>query len=299
MPDTLSLAELLPDHRVCVPLEAKTLVDAAIEVAGRFGDAVLRDPERLRERIEDARPEDIVGLHGRAFVLHFRTDAMQELAVGLGLATQPLCRVLGDDAERQCARLVLLVCSPPRQVVRHLQVVGAFERLLGRPEAADRVCRDVEAGRVSTSAPLRETKVAAQLVVRDLMTARPRTIGPDAPLRSALQDMVRAGLGGLPVVTDDDRVIGMLGERELLRDLLSRYLPRAGGAVASPSPSVTRRSVRDLMTRQVLCVSPDQPVAEVASLMLNKDVDRVPVVKEGRLVGLLTRGDIVRKLTGA
>jgi CBS domain-containing protein len=53
------------------------------------------------------------------------------------------------------------------------------------------------------------------------------------------------------------------------------------------------------MTRQVLCVSPDQPVAEVASLMLNKDVDHVPVVKEGRLVGLLTRGDIVRKLTGA
>ena len=53
------------------------------------------------------------------------------------------------------------------------------------------------------------------------------------------------------------------------------------------------------MTRQVLGVSPDQPLAEVASLMANQDVDRVPVVQEGRLVGFLTRGDIVRKLIGS
>jgi len=56
--------------------------------------------------------------------------------------------------------------------------------------------------------------------------------------------------------------------------------------------------VRDAMTRQVLCVAPEQPVAEVAALMSNKDVERVPVVREGRLVGFLTRGDIVRKLIG-
>jgi CBS domain-containing protein len=56
--------------------------------------------------------------------------------------------------------------------------------------------------------------------------------------------------------------------------------------------------VRDVMTRQVLCVAPEQPVAEVAALMTNKDVERVPVVWEGRLVGFLTRGDIVRKLIG-
>ena len=64
--------------------------------------------------------------------------------------------------------------------------------------------------------------------------------------------------------------------------------PAGGGAA----------TVRDVMTRQVLCVSPDQPVVEVASLMTNKDVDRVPVVRDGQLVGLLTRGDIVRKLIG-
>ena len=48
----------------------------------------------------------------------------------------------------------------------------------------------------------------------------------------------------------------------------------------------------------MLCVAPQQPVAEVAALMSNKDVERVPVVREGQLVGFLTRGDIVRKLIG-
>jgi CBS domain-containing protein len=67
------------------------------------------------------------------------------------------------------------------------------------------------------------------------------------------------------------------------------------GAIA---PGTSARSVRDVMSRQVMCVAPEQPIAEVASLMSNKDVDRVPVVREGRLVGFLTRGDIVRKLIG-
>jgi CBS domain-containing protein len=45
-------------------------------------------------------------------------------------------------------------------------------------------------------------------------------------------------------------------------------------------------------------VSPDQPLAEVASIMVNKDIERVPVVEEGKLVGVLSRGEIVRKLIG-
>jgi CBS domain-containing protein len=91
----------------------------------------------------------------------------------------------------------------------------------------------------------------------------------------------------------------MLSEKELMRHMLS--IAALGGGARHPEHGTesARRTVRDVMTRQVLCVSPDQPLAEVASLMTNKDVDRVPVVREGRLVGFLTRGDIVRKLIGS
>ncbi len=291
------LSDVLRPSRLRLPLEASTLADAGLELAQCLADdLVLIDLDRLRERVEEARPEDIVGLADRAFILHYRSDAMRELAVAIGVTPRALCRGLDDD-EQQCARLVVLVAAPPTQMARHLQVVSAIARVLAKPAHVTALLHVENAAAFVSAAPWL-VEIPPQLTVRDLMTERPRTVGPDAPLRSAVLDMLRAGVGGLPVVDEENRVLGMLSERELLRDLLSHYLPRAGG-VASLPPAAARRTVRDIMTRQVLCVAPEQPLAEVASLLLNKDVDRVPVVKEDRLVGFLTRGDIVRKLIGS
>jgi signal-transduction protein with cAMP-binding, CBS, and nucleotidyltransferase domain len=90
----------------------------------------------------------------------------------------------------------------------------------------------------------------------------------------------------------------MLSERELMRHLLGSYLQSGSSSRAAPAGTNARRRVRDAMTRQVLCVAPEQPLAEVASIMTNKDVEGVPVVQDGRVVGFLTRGDIIRKIIG-
>jgi CBS domain-containing protein len=130
------------------------------------------------------------------------------------------------------------------------------------------------------------------------MTERPRTVAADTPLKEAARTMVRAGLGALPVIDEDRHVVGMVSEREVIRHLLTTQVFSGADVRASLSPVAGPRTVRDVMSRQVMCVAPEQPIAEVASLMSNKDVDRVPVVREGQLVGFLTRGDIVRKLIG-
>ncbi len=298
-PAQLPLGALLqPDH-VRVPLTARTLADGVLQlVAALAATGAVRDADRLRERVEEARAEDLVGLGDRAFILHYRDESIRELVIALGLSAEPLRRAL-DDAESQAARIVAVVVAPPRLVARHLQVVRTLTRSLSRPAVVDAVLAADTPAAVCAAAAFQVT-VPAQLTVRDLMTERPRTVSPDTSLRSAVLDMRRAGVGGLPVVDAGNRVLGMLSERELLRDLLSHYLPRAGGGApyGAPAMPATRRTVRDVMTRQVLCVAPDQPLAEVAALLLNKDVDRVPVVQEDRLVGFLTRGDIVRTLIG-
>lgn len=295
----MHLSELFPESRCVVPLKSQTVIDAALELAASLNElGLLTSLDRLVERIEEARPEDIIGLADRAFVLHYRTDATTDLVGIIGVAPKSLRRDLGDGDEFQLARIVTLVIAPPKAAARNLQVVGSLARFLASPERVGALLNAESPGELAKAHALAAWAIRSELTVRDLMSTSPRTIAPETPVRSAVLDMVRAGVGGLPVVDDENRVVGMLSEKELLRHLLSHYLPRAGGDSPSPPPASARRTVRDVMTRQVLCVAPEQPLAEVASLMLNKDVDRVPVVKHGQLVGFLTRGDIVRKLIG-
>ena len=293
----MRLSDLISPERVVVPLRSDTLPGAARELFARLVDAgAVSQPEKLRERIEEERPEDLVGMGDRAFLLHYRSDAVRELTVAVGTASAPITRELGESDETQSARIILLVAAPPRSAAQYLQAVGAFARLLSRAEVVDQVLAQPTAGALATLPAFAEVELRDQLAVRDLMTHRPRSVSADTDLRDAALDMVRAGVAGLPVVDEGGRVVGMLSQRELLQHLLTTYLQRGGH---TPRPAPGPRTVRDVMTRQVLCVSPDQPLAEVAAMMSNKDVDRVPVVREGRLVGFLTRGDIVRKLIGS
>ncbi|HEU5480960.1 MAG TPA: CBS domain-containing protein [Candidatus Tumulicola sp.] len=302
----MKLSDLVRVERVVTPLDATTLEAAALVLVERItGAGVVDDPAKLRSRVEEGRGEDIVMLGDRAFLTHYRTDAVLELVVAVGVAASPIPRD-AQDVESQQARLIVLIVAPPRQAARYLQVLGAFSRLLSRPDVVEAWLAAQTPAEIAGLAALGEIEITPHLAVRDVMTIRPHTTRPEVVLRDAAREMVRAGVGGLPVVDADGMLVGMLSERELMRHMLvnaaflgggrglhGEAVRHAGGADHTP------RTVRDVMTRQVLCVSPDQPLAEVASVMSNKDVERVPVVRDGRLVGFLTRGDIVRKLIGS
>jgi len=294
----LKISDFVPANQVVVPLRHDTLMGAADELMGRLAAAGgITNIEKLRDRVTEEQPEDIVAMGDRAFLLHYRTDAVTGLRVALGTSQRPICREIGDN-ETQCARIVLLIVAPRKFAAEYLQLVGAFARLLSKRPIIDNILAQSDAVSLAALDAFREYELPAQLSVRDIMTYQPKTIDADMGLTEAAREMVRLGVGGLPVVDDDGLVVGMLGERELLRSL-NNYLQvgRGEGARAPGVPS-SKPTVRDAMTRQVLCVSPDQAIADVSSMMTNKDVDRVPVVRDGRLVGLLTRGDIVRKLLG-
>lgn len=293
----MRLADVVAAGRTVVPLQSSTVAGAARELLGELAAAgLVADPEKLRLRAEEDRPEDIVAMGDRAFLLHYRSDAASELIVALGTAPQPICRAEGGEG--QCARILLLVVAPPRQAALYLQVVGAFARLLSRPEVVEAVLAQPDGPSLARLPAFAETQLPEQLMVRDLMSMRPISVQADTPVREAALVMARRGITALPVLGDDGRIIGLLSDRELIRHLLTSYL-QGGGQGRGGSGENAPRLVRDIMTRQVLCISPEQPLAEVASLMANKDMDRLPVVREGQLVGFLTRGDIVRKLLGS
>lgn len=294
----MKLAEFVRADRVIVPLEALTLREAAGALHDRLlATGAIANPERLAQRISELRGEDIVAMGERAFLMHFRTDAVREFAVAIGVAPRDIARELGAE-EVQHARIALMIVASPRMAARYLQVLGAFARLLSRPQVVEQILTVPDAATLAALPAFADVELPRQLAVGDIMTQRPRTATPDTPLRDAALQMARGGISALPVVEENEVIVGMLAERDLLRHLLGSYLQGDSPPRPTPDGVNARRAVRDAMTRQVLCVSPEQPLAEVASLMINKDVEQVPVVREGRLVGFLTRGDIVRKLIG-
>ncbi len=297
----MKLTELLRADRVVIPLEQRSLSDAIWALVERLAvTGVVGEPDALRARIAEARGEDLVVQTGRAFIAHYRTETAQELGIAIGVAPEAIARDVDDgEVREQSARLVVVLLAPPRMAGRYLQALGAFSRVLSRPAVVDHILAARSGEEILSLRMLHEVELAPQLSVRELMTESPRSTRADTLLREAARDLVRSGIGALPVIDANGLLVGMLSERELMRHMLS--LASINGSIPRPQSGVerARRTVRDVMTRQVLCVSPDQPLAEVASLMTNKDVDRVPVVEEGRLVGFLTRGDIVRKLIGS
>lgn len=294
----MKLAEFLRPDRIAVPLEAGTLREAAGALLDRLvATGAIANPDKLAQRITELRGEDVVAMGERAFLVHFRTDAVREMAVALGVAPRDIVRELGAE-EVQHARIALMIVAPPRMAARYLQVLGALARLLSRPQTVEQMLAAPDAATLAALPVFADVELPRQLAVGDIMTQRPRTATPDMPLRDAALQMARGGISALPVVEENDVIVGMLAERDLLRHLLGSYLQGDTPPRPTPDGVNARRAVRDAMTRQVLCVSPEQPLAEVASLMINKDVEQVPVVREGRLVGFLTRGDIVRKLIG-
>ena len=124
------------------------------------------------------------------------------------------------------------------------------------------------------------------------MAPRVYRVGPDAPVREVLDLIADHGFRAVPVVSEDRGVLGMVTDRDLLRF----FLPVVQKTTGESPVGLKDTPVREVMSRSVICVSEDQALTEVMSIMVAKDVERLPVVSEGKLTGFLTRGDILRKL---
>jgi CBS domain-containing protein len=117
--------------------------------------------------------------------------------------------------------------------------------------------------------------------VRDTMTENPRSIGASASVVEAARVMREEHIGSLPI-TEDEQLVGMITDR----DITTRVVAEA----ADPK----RMSVGDVYSRDLISVEPDEDLAEALQLMARHQVRRLPVVENGRLVGIVAQADIAR-----
>lgn len=143
------------------------------------------------------------------------------------------------------------------------------------------------------------------MLAGDAMTSAAVTIAPDATVADAARIMAERGVSGLPVVDQSGQLVGIVTEGDLLRrkELGSETrrtwwarLFRDDKSLAAEFAKAHGRFVREVMTRNVVCVRYDTPLGRIAELLSTLDVKRLPVLKNGALVGVVSRRDVMRSL---
>ncbi len=141
--------------------------------------------------------------------------------------------------------------------------------------------------------------------VSELMTREVMTIPPEMSVREAAKLLFEREISGLPVVDQERNVVGMITEKEIIAMALPKFAEQFGDfdVILSEEPfskkiaEADKIKVKDVMRKEVLCVSEDTSIAEVARLMIAKKARRIPVLgKEKKLVGIIARADIVKKI---
>jgi len=146
--------------------------------------------------------------------------------------------------------------------------------------------------------------------VKDLMTRNVILVKPDESLEEVVVKFMKNKISGAPVV-DDEKLVGIISKADILKQLstagsIHELLAAVSGlweknkknSNADYLKKVSRRSVSDVMSRGVVTIEPDSSIERAARLMINRNINRLPVVEDKKLIGIVARGDLIKALAG-
>jgi CBS domain-containing protein len=145
-------------------------------------------------------------------------------------------------------------------------------------------------------------RLAASVLTRDIMALQVVSVSPDAPLAEVAEVMGRSGVSGVPVVDAGGKVVGVISEKDFLvrmgvkgpKNFMSVVAEclQVNKCVALP---MRHQRAADIMTAPAVTVTAETPLSAVSRILVDRGINRVPVVDpEGRLIGLVSRADIVK-----
>ncbi len=151
------------------------------------------------------------------------------------------------------------------------------------------------------------------LKVKDIMTREVIVCRPEMPIKEAARLMYLNGLTGLPVLDERDEVVGIITEQDLVKlegplhiptflgflgSLIYLDNPVDGDEIEKQLAELTATKVSELMSKDVVSISPEATVQQAAELFLHRKGNPIPVVENDKLVGIISRADIVKLIAG-
>lgn len=146
------------------------------------------------------------------------------------------------------------------------------------------------------------------LTAGDIMTTEIHTVHMDTEINALAKTFVEHNVNALPVVDDEGVLVGMVTQTDLVEQDKPLHIPTVislfDWVIYLESPKkfleevrkVTARKVSEICSHEVVTCAPDTPIATVASLMVDNKAHLVPVVSDGRMVGVVARLDIIRSM---
>jgi len=142
------------------------------------------------------------------------------------------------------------------------------------------------------------------MTIRELMHTDLITIPKGTPWREAAKLLLKHKISGAPVVDEDNRIIGVVSEKDLFRALYPAYhdwyeTPHAYldfKKLECETQAAAVKPIEECMSKRLLTVTTDIPILQVGALMMATGIHRVPVVEDGKLIGMVGRRDIFRAI---
>ncbi|UCC44315.1 MAG: PTS sugar transporter subunit IIA [Candidatus Zixiibacteriota bacterium] len=298
----MKIANLLMERRINLDLQSRTKDEAVQELlkeACSEGfecdyDEVL---ESIREREEI---ENTSYGHGFAFP-HARTDAVKELYIIIGVSREGL-----DDKTHDGIPLhvICMLLTPSTIAKLYLQTLSGLAQLARTESVLESILSMTSERELIKLVSDSGITVDKELMVKDVMRHSVATVTKDDTLKEVANQMFRYRLSALAVVDEEARLVGVINDRDLIKAALPDYKSLISNLNYSidvePFEELLKKEdkikVSQLYREDYETTTPETRIVEVAALMIFKDVTRVFVLSEGRLVGVLLRKDIVNMI---
>ena len=289
------LGELLTEERILVPLRANSIGEGLLgllppEARAGWGST---DGDALLQQLQAGEGGVMRRASPQTVVFSLRGSETEEPWAALGVAAGPFAGS-GDEITKEATPSAILVVRLPRGPGFGTGATQGLVRVLRNPKVHSSLLGATSAHEVRAIATLMKLDLAEPLRVEHVLTPLRFRVFPDTPLDEVVELMARRELRSLPVVSEELQVLGMVTAGEALRYAVEQVARGKGQDERS-----SNTTAREVMSRAVMCVSEDQDLVDAAQIMANRDVAQLPVVREGEIVGVLTRDAVLNAVLGA
>ena len=306
----MKIVEMLRRGAILVPLDAPDLPWALTSgfraIPGVSGDVA----KKLASDLVGGVSGEIHRVHERVVVALAESDAVEEICAVIGVSptrftaertgTGMPAGVSPDEADASSpgpetgSEIVLILVTPRRLVSLRDRTLPALKRFFREEERVEPLLNARSADGVARESAFMDLDPHRSLLVEDVVEPVQYRVYPDTPYSEVADLMVRRELQAVPVVGEDYEFLGVITSGDAMEELVSQARVESVGG--SSVVARTELTAREIMTRTVMCISEEQSLIEAASIMVNRDVEQLPVIREGEMVGLLTRREVLRWL---